>query len=77
MLLCAFISFQVPLHVDVYLWWLFLGKASAASQLAMYVDACPRCKSGTMIRILAFDAHAPPLDMLQKTDITIKMKKTV
>jgi hypothetical protein len=30
-----------------------------------------------MIRILAFDAHAPPLDMLKKTDITIKMKKAM
>jgi hypothetical protein len=32
----------------------------------IYIAACPRCKSGTMIRIVSFDAHAPPLDMLQK-----------
>jgi hypothetical protein len=52
-------------------------KEITASQLALHVDACPRCKSGTMIRIVSFDAHAPPLDMLQKTDIDIKMKKAI
>jgi hypothetical protein len=40
-------------------------------------DQCQVCKKGRTIRIMAFDAHAPPLDMLQKTDIDIKMKKAI
>lgn len=31
--------------------------------LGFDVDACPHCKKGVMIRLLNFDANAPPLDL--------------
>jgi hypothetical protein len=39
-------------------------KEVAKQKLKYDVDACPCCKTGTMIRIMTFNANAPPLHLL-------------
>ena len=41
-------------------------KAITKSILGFDVDACPCCKTGRMIRIMSFDAHAPPIQINNK-----------
>ena len=41
-------------------------KEITKTKLNFDVDACPYCKTGRMIRILSFDANAPPLDFINK-----------
>ena len=41
-------------------------KEITKTKLNFDVDACPCCKTGRMIRILSFDANAPPLDFINK-----------
>jgi len=43
-------------------------KEIAKQNLSYHVDACPCCKTGKMIRIMSFEANAPPhiLDRIKK-----------
>jgi len=43
-------------------------KEVAKEKLHYDVDACPCCKTGRMITILAFDAHGPPGWAMNKLD---------
>lgn len=49
-------------------------KSIAKRKLGFDVDACPCCKTGKMIRLLSFDAHAPP-EILLQIQHQQKMKK--
>ncbi len=48
---------------------------SSATSFSSNSYNCPYCKTGTMIRIMSFDANAPPLIYTHKSDIKIKMEK--
>ena len=41
-------------------------KEICKAKLNFDVDACPCCKTGKMIRILSFEANAPPFELLNK-----------
>ncbi len=43
-------------------------KEITMAKLKFDVDACPCCKTGRMIRIMSFDAHAPPAEVLRKIE---------
>jgi hypothetical protein len=43
--------------------------------LGLQIEQCPCCKTGTMVRLLNFDANAPPMELLKKTNIKPKMQK--
>ncbi|TAE35387.1 MAG: hypothetical protein EAY66_08985 [Sphingobacteriales bacterium] len=47
-------------------------KVITKSKLGFDVDACPCCKTGKMIRICSFNAHAPPLAFLAELLKTTK-----
>ena len=49
-------------------------KEITKEKLNFDVDACPCCKTGKMIRVMSFDANAPPL-FLRKIQHQNKMKK--
>ena len=51
----------VPIKKEKVEW-----KEITKTKLNFDVDACPYCKTGRMIRILSFDANAPPLDFINK-----------
>ena len=36
-------------------------KEITKTQLGFDVDTCPYCKTGRMIRVLSFEANAPPI----------------
>jgi Putative transposase/Transposase zinc-binding domain len=50
-------------------------KEITRDKLGLNIDQCPCCKKGTMVRLINFDANAPPLELLKKTNIKPKMKK--
>ena len=41
-------------------------KEITKTKLGFDVDACPCCKTGKMIRILSFEANAPPLQFIEQ-----------
>jgi hypothetical protein len=41
-------------------------KEITKTKLNFDVEQCPKCKTGTMIRISSFDAHAPPLNHIEQ-----------
>ena len=41
-------------------------KEITKTKLNFDVEQCPRCKTGKMIRISCFDAHAPPLHYIEQ-----------
>jgi len=41
-------------------------KESVQQKINLTVDECPQCKHGEMLRILSFDANAPPNYFLQQ-----------
>ena len=49
-------------------------KEIAKTKLNFDVDACPCCKTGKMIRIMSFDANAPPLKFINQIE-NQKLKK--
>ena len=49
-------------------------KEITKAKLNFDVDACPSYKTGRMIRIISFDAHAPP-QFLNAIEHQQKMKK--
>ena len=52
-------------------------KELAKDKLNYDVDACPCCKTGTMIRILSFDANAPPLKFIAQLKKQTDIKNTI
>lgn len=43
-------------------------KTIAKEKLNFDPEQCPSCKTGRMITILAFDAHAPPLEIIKRIE---------
>ena len=43
-------------------------KTIAKEKLDFDVEVCPCCKTGRMITLLSFDAHGPPLSLLEKVN---------
>jgi Putative transposase/Transposase zinc-binding domain len=52
-------------------------KELSKTKLGFDVDACPCCKTGVMIRILSFDANAPPLKFIHQLKKQTKQKNTI
>lgn len=50
-------------------------KEITKTKLNFDIDACPCCKTGKMIRILSFDANAPPIDFIKKLMLKNSIKK--
>jgi hypothetical protein len=50
-------------------------KEITRDKLGLEIDQCPCCKTGTMLRLINFDANAPPMELLKKTNIRLQMKK--
>jgi Putative transposase/Transposase zinc-binding domain len=50
-------------------------KEITREKLGLQIEQCPCCKTGTMVRLLNFDANAPPMELLKKTNIKPKMQK--
>lgn len=48
-------------------------KEITKTQLGFDVEACPCCKTGRMIRVMSFDANAPPLKLNNK--VVLKINK--
>ena len=65
----------VPRKVDISVEVAGSSNDSAYSH-ANGVDQCPVCKKGRMMRIMAFDAHGPPIHS-NKPNISTEMKKAM
>jgi len=57
----------IPIKKEKTTW-----KEITRTKLNFDVDACPCCKTGKMIRILSFEANAPPLELMAVFKKTIK-----
>ena len=53
---------MMPVNKEAKATW----KEITSSKLNFDVDACPCCKSGNMIRLLSFEANAPPLHFIEQ-----------
>lgn len=52
-------------------------KEITKTKLNFDVEACPCCKTGKMIRIMSFDANAPPMDFIKQTIRQQLLKKQI
>ena len=50
-------------------------KEITMTKLNFDVDTCPCCKTGRMLRILSFDANAPPIELIKKLNIRKEKEK--
>lgn len=51
----------IPIKKETTTW-----KEITKTKLNFDVDVCPCCKTGKMIRIMSFDANAPPMDFIKQ-----------
>lgn len=51
----------IPIKKETISW-----KEITKNKLGFDVDICPCCKTGRMIRIMSFDANAPPMDFIKQ-----------
>jgi hypothetical protein len=50
-------------------------KEITREKLGLNIEQCPCYKTGTMTKLLNFDANAPPIELLKKTNIKPKIQK--